>query len=287
MLTNRFMLYDMVKVFGWSVSLLYAVVVVSAVVTGNGGGFAFGGMAVVLGLCALALLLLSLVVMAVFFRNRYSARFEIGDRGIGYTSLSRRAHAANRAAVVAGVLAGSAGTAGAGLLAASQESGFWPWSEIRRVNDHPSQRVLSIRNGWRVMVRLYCTPETYADARALLAARLPPGTLVEGVTPRGGELWRSLAIGLCGLLCARAAGADVPWHWMAGAAAFLTLSATLPGLAGSILAVLAATLACVEAAALAPYWWAAEAWWNAAPSVVGVAGVVVAALGATRRGARP
>lgn len=282
LLSNRFMLYDMLKVSGWSVSLLYVLVVVVALATGNAGDFNFSFMAVILGLAGLGLLLLCLLVMAVFFRNSYTAQFAVGPDGITYQSLSRRAHAANRAAIVAGALTASAGTAGAGLLAASQESGGWAWTAIRRVNDHPSQRVLSIRNGWRVMVRLYCTPETYPAALALVASHLPPGTVVPGGNPRLGLFARRLLIGLCAWACLPSATL-----WMPAAAAFLALSSFSAGLPATIVSLLAAASAIAAFVQFLPSLSAASSWIELAPPLAAVAAILAEALRAAWKGARP
>jgi hypothetical protein len=45
------------------------------------------------------------------------------------------------------------------------------WRDIRRVKEHPQQHVISVMNQWRVLVRLYCTPENYGEVIGRLRRR--------------------------------------------------------------------------------------------------------------------
>jgi hypothetical protein len=49
----------------------------------------------------------------------------------------------------------------AGLLAQSEQSGLIRWANVRRLNVHPGPRVISVRNRWRVVVRLYVPVELW------------------------------------------------------------------------------------------------------------------------------
>lgn len=42
------------------------------------------------------------------------------------------------------------------------ESGKMAWSEVRRCKEYPSLRVIALKNSWRVVTRLYCTPDNYS-----------------------------------------------------------------------------------------------------------------------------
>ncbi|MCX6620946.1 MAG: hypothetical protein NTY38_07665 [Acidobacteria bacterium] len=166
LLTNRFFLYDAVKLMLWTGVLVCTLFAVIAALAGtlNHMGMAF----VMLGLVLAGFLLLFLAIAAVLFGNRFPVEFRVGPEGIEWKSLSRRGRFSNRAAIVAGVLAGSAGTAGAGLLAAAQEFGGLEWSEIRKLKPYPEERVITVMNSWRVVTRLYCTPENYAYTAQLV-----------------------------------------------------------------------------------------------------------------------
>lgn len=100
------------------------------------------------------------VIACLVLANRYGASFAIDDTGVRWTS-GKREQAINRAVTIVGAVAGSASTAGAGLLAESEADGQIAWERIRRLNIHPRSRVISVRNGWRVVVRLYVPAELW------------------------------------------------------------------------------------------------------------------------------
>jgi hypothetical protein len=166
--TNRFVLYDMTKVIGFTYGVMLLLV-------GSIVGFADGLGAVVafariLTAIMAVFALLFVAVMVVFFGNRYPARYTLTAKGALMESLSRRARGTNVAAIVLGVLARRPGLAGAGMLAASEEAVSIAWRDVRRIREHPDHCVMSLMNGWRVVIRLYCTPENYEAALAFARA---------------------------------------------------------------------------------------------------------------------
>jgi hypothetical protein len=115
------------------------------------------------------------VIACLVLGNGYGASFAIDEAGVRWAS-GKRERNVNRAVAVIGALAGSPGTAGAGLLADSEATGAIAWSKIGRLNIHPGQRVVSVRNSWRVVVRLYVPAELW-DA---VVARLQAGVAGTG-----------------------------------------------------------------------------------------------------------
>lgn len=122
----------------------------------------------ILGAVVCGLFLLSLMIMAVVFRNRIETRFIINETGVEMINADKTASTANRAAVVIGGLAGSPGTAGSGLIAASQEHQSLRWDGSFRAVFERATHTISFRNNWRTLMRVYCLPENYAAAAALV-----------------------------------------------------------------------------------------------------------------------
>jgi hypothetical protein len=118
-------------------------------------------MAPLVGAVSAGLLMLLILVMLGFFGNRFPMGFALGPHGAMVVSLSRRGRWGNRLAVVLGALAGKPGVAGAGLLGMAQETTGVPWDEVRRLKIHAPIRVISLMDGWHVVMRLYCTPQNY------------------------------------------------------------------------------------------------------------------------------
>jgi len=170
LINNRFIWWDFLKVSVISMALLWTVVFVGSLIADASDPvllpwqfpLLIGG---IFGVC----FFLACLIMG----NGYNARFLIDADGVHWESGSKE-KATNRAVFIIGALAGSTSAAGAGLLAASEESGSIPWSRIRRLNVHPGPRVVSVRNGWRVVVRLYIPAESWDLVVARLRAGLPP-----------------------------------------------------------------------------------------------------------------
>ena len=179
LLTNRFILYDLAKLLVLTMGIVSLLMLVILAVSGSGRTFwaDYWSFLRVFALVVAGLAVMFLAVMLVFFGNRFVMRFRVAADGIGWETRMRRARWSSRAAVVAGVLAGRPGTAGAGLIAASQESGSISWGEVRRVRLHPELCTVSVMNRWRVVIRLFCTPENYRSVVEALKRRLPETAL--------------------------------------------------------------------------------------------------------------
>lgn len=173
--TSRFILYDLAKVLFWAAVLILSIGSLIALAQGAADSSLEEWLTPigVFLLCLAGIALLLLLVMVAVFGNRFRASFSIGPQGIGYEMRSSAAHWSSRAAVVAGVLAASPSAVGAGLIAASQESVSYTWPEVRRLKFHPRHLVITVMNGWRVVLRLYCTPDNYAEACRLMRLYAP------------------------------------------------------------------------------------------------------------------
>jgi len=170
LLTSRFRLWDFGKVIVISVAIMYALVAIM-------GWFVDGEFV----LMPLMVILIAAGAMAALFAiaclllgNRFTMRLAVGPEGVAYSSGAAERRW-NRAAIIVGILAGSAGTAGAGLLASSREEGGFPWSDVHRANEHPAQRVISLRDSWHVLLRLHCTPDNYEQVLAIVRAGIARG----------------------------------------------------------------------------------------------------------------
>ena len=171
LLTNLFILYDFVKVLAISFLVMQVLLAVMTVATGQRLKLeTIAAYAKLGGAAVLVLGVIMLLVMLLFFWNRFPMRFTLWPRGAMVESLSRRGKAGNRLALILGLLARKPGVAGAGLLGMSQESVFTAWPEVYRVRVHEARRVVSLMNRWRVVLRLYCTPENFSPVQAAAAA---------------------------------------------------------------------------------------------------------------------
>jgi hypothetical protein len=183
LVTNRFMLWDLAKV--WSISGLFLLAVIGVIVMRGPGPRPWG---LVLGIpffVSLGLFVLSLVVCVLFFFNRYLARFELRAGGAWFQSVRwtrKLTRAVNTGDLVLGILAARPQVAAAGLLAEVQKDLFVPWGDVRKVTVFAGPRVITLSNSWRPLLRLHCPTAEVFDA-ALAAVR-------EQVPRHGGRLRR-------------------------------------------------------------------------------------------------
>jgi hypothetical protein len=170
LLTNRFILYDFVKLLVISILVMEVLLVVMTIALDRRLKLETLAAYVKLGgVAMLGLGVIMILVMLLFFWNRFPMRFTLEPRGAMVESLSRRGKVGNRLAFILGMLARRPGVAGAGLLGMSQETVSVTWPEVHRVKVHEARRVISLMNSWRVVFRLYCTPENFAPVLAAVA----------------------------------------------------------------------------------------------------------------------
>lgn len=144
------------------------------------------------------LFVLSVVIILVVFGNRLSMSFVIDDKGVNARVVDRRARTANRLAAITGALAGRPGVAGAGLIAMSSEETGTVWSGIASASYDPRRHTITLRNDWRPVVYLFCTPQTYEEA----AQRIADGLAGVRRSRRRGRspLWGTLGLTLLVIL---------------------------------------------------------------------------------------
>lgn len=180
------------KVILFSAGLMGGLLVFLSLVLGNRDMVApmLGLTAISAGVVAVLLLFVVLVV----FRNRMSMGYLVDEKGVRSTVLDRRARVAGKLAIIAGVLGGKPGVAGAGLLSASSWQQEIAWRAVRSVDCSPRWRTVKLANAWRTVMILYCRPENYETVadRAVRAVAAQPARPT--VNPVPGLLLRSALI---------------------------------------------------------------------------------------------
>jgi hypothetical protein len=225
LLTNRFILYDLAKLTIISALIMFVLVEGMILVLEGLKWDVFVNMALMAGFACLGLAVLMVLVMLLFFWNRFPMGFALSEEGAAVTSQSRRGQVANRLAVIIGALAGKPGVAGAGMLGMAQEEVGIGWPEVERLNIHPGPRVISLMNSWRVVLRLYCTPENFPAVRQQVedwwqgAAKKREARLRRRVRLPWGSLLLKSALAVLAAIFLQALPFPVPSHWIVAAAA--------------------------------------------------------------------
>jgi hypothetical protein len=196
LITDRFVVGALLRVFGITALIMGGLLTLLFGVQGEWDAVPQMWVAV-LATCA-GLMVLGLLVMVLVFRNRMRFRYTLDAEGIRCETIDRVARTGNRAAIAAGVLLGRPQAAGAGLIARSQEDQRIEWGGAFRAEYKPAARVVVLRNAWRRLMLVYCTPETYAQAAEIIRAGMEKSG-AETRVPKRSPLprylgWSALAI---------------------------------------------------------------------------------------------
>ena len=102
------------------------------------------------------------LVMALLFRGRYQVRYTLSQQGMRCDMLDPAGKTFNRLAIGLGVLLGRAPLQGAGMIGVSRESEMVRWSGAFEARFDAHHHSILLRNGWRTLLWVQCTPENYA-----------------------------------------------------------------------------------------------------------------------------
>lgn len=162
LVTSRFFLYDVLRVSVLSYILINVLLLVMALFV-DGGRSWNTGLLVGSGLAVIGLAIAILIIALLFFGNKIPYRFTATDKVASMEMMSRKAKVANRLSSFLGILTGKPGVAGAGAIAASREYTELPWKWALRAKYYPGAKTITLLNGWRAVIRFYCTEENYQE----------------------------------------------------------------------------------------------------------------------------
>jgi hypothetical protein len=108
------------------------------------------------------LFLVSLVVVMIMFGNRLPLRFRLDAVAAVAEMTDTRLKLAHQVTATLSRLAGRFGLAGAGLIAETSAEQTIAWNSVARAHFHPLLHTISLSNGWRTVLILFCTPQNYA-----------------------------------------------------------------------------------------------------------------------------
>ncbi len=160
----------------WSVAMLATallmVALLGTIFVAEGAWDALWGVVTLTTAVAAGLWLLGLIIMAVLFRGKMRVKYTLSDDGLRMETRDRIAKSANRAAMVLGLLTGRPGLAGAGLIARSREAEQIRFKGAFTARLKPHRHVIAIRNSWRTLMFVQCTPQTYDAVSARIVSSM-------------------------------------------------------------------------------------------------------------------
>jgi len=151
------------------------------------------------GLATLVLFLLSLLVATFVFGNRLPMRFSLDAEAAESEMTDSRARTAQRAAKALSWMAGRFGLAGAGLIAETSARQHILWSAVAKAHFHPLLRTISLSNGWRTVLILFCNEQNYDAVAAAVHTGVAARQLHRFASPLPQLLLRTFLVLLCSM----------------------------------------------------------------------------------------
>ncbi len=128
----------------------------------------------VIGLIHLGFVVVALLVMALFYRNRMNMRFHLDKRGVNSEVIDRRAANASKWAIILGLFTGNFSAAGAGMLARSGSRSFVSWRNVNRLRFDERRHTIYLMGRWHTKAALFCSPEIYPQAKKMVEELCSP-----------------------------------------------------------------------------------------------------------------
>ncbi|MGD9972026.1 MAG: zinc ribbon domain-containing protein [Desulfatirhabdiaceae bacterium] len=126
----------------------------------------------VLSIVTCGILGVSALVMALVFRNRLRVRYTLGPEGICLELIDTRARLTNRLLFWLGILTGRPQAIGTALIAQSQETVALAWGGSFTAVYDPKRFVITLKNRWRKLMVVHCTPQNYAPVATIITREL-------------------------------------------------------------------------------------------------------------------
>jgi len=161
LLNNRLIVGATIKVFGFAAIVVAGLI--SLVFATQNNWHLIPKTFLFMMLLGGGLIVLSLLIMAVVFQNRWRFRFTVSHDRIRFETIDKPLRASDRVAVTAGLLMGRPQAVGSGLIGQSQETQEIKWNGSFRAVYKPGARMVILRNRWRRLMIIYCTPENYTE----------------------------------------------------------------------------------------------------------------------------
>ena len=143
------------------------------------------GTLVISGLSLVAVYIVFQLAYLLFFFNRYHKRYLLNPEGVGFATIGGTRVLISLVSILggaAGLAGGNPGLTGSALMQSARMDRFLPWDKVRKVVVHQGPLVVSLKNSWRVLMRIYC-PERriFEEVLDRVPQYLPPGQ--DGLMP--------------------------------------------------------------------------------------------------------
>lgn len=177
-LTNRFIMGELLKVLGIAAGITAATVLLISLPAILGGEFVSNssnasGMKYTLMLVGILFTLTALFIFA-YYGNRYMLSYILDSksaRTISRTEQQNKNSKWNFLLVIIGLLARNPTATGTGFLAESRQNQDMKWKNVRKVTFYPHDNTITLSGGYGEKSILFCKKENYGTVSELVRSK--------------------------------------------------------------------------------------------------------------------
>ena len=186
-LTNPLVMGSLFKVFGIAIAVLWMLLeIISWTMHTSMTLYVFRHPMKVLSEAQFALgfvfllFVLSALATALVFRNGYDAHFGFNENGAWMTPQTGQREtneSIHKLLFGLGVLTGKPGAVGMAMIADSTQNRSIAWSDVAKVEPHPSRYAIGLYDAWHCVLILYCLPQQYDEVLQYAQNRVRQGAI--------------------------------------------------------------------------------------------------------------
>ncbi|MBP1908028.1 hypothetical protein [Methanolobus bombayensis] len=167
-LTNRFILNELLKVLGIATLItaaIVALIMLPSVLSGNVHSTSSNVRDMKYALMLIGILFFFTVLFIfAYYSNKYMLTYNLDSKGV--STITRENQKAknskiNFLLIFAGLLTGNPGAVGTGLLAASHQNQDIKWKKVKKATFYPKSKTIALKAGFAEKGIVFCTPANY------------------------------------------------------------------------------------------------------------------------------
>jgi len=185
-LTNKFILNELLKVLGIAFSimaLIVSLILLPSILEGNfySDGTNLSGLKYALMLTGLLFLLTCLFIFA-YYGNKYELTYIVDEKGVETltrTGQKKKNSRVNFLLIILGLLFRNPTAAGTGFLANAGQGQFMKWKDVKKVTFYPRSNTIVLSGGYGIKNIVFCTGDKYGPVSSRIRVYCRASCLIE------------------------------------------------------------------------------------------------------------
>jgi len=185
-LTNKFILNELLKVLGIAFSIMALIVsltLLPSILEGNfySDGTNLSGLKYSLMLISLLFLLTALFIFA-YYGNKYELTYLMDEKGVETLTRAgqkKKNSRVNFLLIILGLLFRNPAAAGTGFLANAGQGQVLKWKDVKKVTSYPHSNTIVLSGGYGIKSIIFCTEDNYGTISSRVKAHCHASCLIK------------------------------------------------------------------------------------------------------------